>query len=108
VDDEWLTVGSANINTRGFKYEAEINAAILDKKTARDLRMRLMAEHLKIPPHEAESKLGDIDAGFQLWEDHCTANEKARKKGQVAVSNVHHFDQKAFKFWRYLVHEGVF
>ena len=68
----------------------------------------LMAKHLKIPAHEAESKLGDIDAAFQLWEDHCTANEKAWKNGQVAASNVHHFDQKAFKFWRYLVHEGVF
>jgi phosphatidylserine/phosphatidylglycerophosphate/cardiolipin synthase-like enzyme len=108
VDDEWLTVGSANINKRGFKYEAEINAAILNKKTARDLRIRLMAEHLKIPAHEAESKLGDIDAAFKIWEDHCTANEKALKNGQVAASNIHHFDQKAFKFWRYLVHEGVF
>ena len=108
VDDEWLTVGSANINKRGFRYEAEINAAILHKKTARDLRIRLMAEHLKVPAHEAETKLGDIDAAFQLWEDHCIANEQALANGQVAASNVHHFDQKAFKFWGCLVHEGVF
>jgi phosphatidylserine/phosphatidylglycerophosphate/cardiolipin synthase-like enzyme len=108
VDDEWLTVGSANINKRGFKYEAEINAAILDKKTARDLRIRLMAEHLKIPACEAESKLDDVDTAFRLWEDHCRANEKARAKAQVAASSVHHFDQNAFNFWRYLVHEGVF
>ena len=108
VDDEWLTVGSANINRRGFRYEAEINAAILNKKTARDLRIRLMAEHLKIPDRDAEAKLGDIDAAFQLWEKHCAANEQAIANGQVAASNVHHFDQKAFNFWGYLVHEGVF
>jgi phosphatidylserine/phosphatidylglycerophosphate/cardiolipin synthase-like enzyme len=108
VDDEWLTVGSANINERGFKYEAEINAAILDKKTARDLRIRLMAEHLKIPADEAPLKLGDIDAAFKLWEQHCAANEKARANGQIAASNVHHFNQKAFKFWGHLVSQGLF
>ncbi|MEJ2099478.1 MAG: phospholipase D-like domain-containing protein [Desulfobacterales bacterium] len=108
VDDEWLTVGSANINERGFKYEAEINAAILDKKTARDLRIRLMAEHLKIPAAEAPLKLGDIDAAFNLWEQHCIANQQSRTNGQMAASNVHHFNQKAFKFWGHLVNKGLF
>jgi phosphatidylserine/phosphatidylglycerophosphate/cardiolipin synthase-like enzyme len=108
VDDEWLTVGSANINERGFKYEAEINAAILDKKTAKDLRLRLMAEHLKIPADKAHSKLGDIDTAFKLWEEHCAANQQARAEGRMAASNVHHFDQKAFKFWGHLVHKGLF
>ena len=108
VDDEWLTVGSANINERGFKYEAEINAAILDKQTAKDLRIRLMAEHLKIPADDARLKLGDIDAAFNLWEQHCAANEKAKANGQMAASQVHHFNQEAFKFWGYLVHKGIF
>ena len=108
VDDVWLTVGSANINERGFKYEAEINAAILDRKTARDLRVRLMAEHLKIPGHEAESKLGDVDAAFDLWEEHCAANEKALASGQVAASNVHHFIQKSYNFPAFWVGAGVF
>jgi phosphatidylserine/phosphatidylglycerophosphate/cardiolipin synthase-like enzyme len=108
VDDEWLTVGSANINERGFKYEAEINAAILDKKTAKDLRIRLMAEHLKMPADEAQLKLGDIDAAFNLWEEHCAANQQARANRQMAASNVHHFNQEAFKFWGHLVHKGLF
>jgi phosphatidylserine/phosphatidylglycerophosphate/cardiolipin synthase-like enzyme len=108
VDDEWLTVGSANINERGFKYEAEINAAILDKKTARDLRIRLMAEHLKIPAAEAPLKLSDIDAAFNLWEQHCSANQQSRTNGQMAASNVHHFNQKAYKFWGHLVNKGLF
>jgi phosphatidylserine/phosphatidylglycerophosphate/cardiolipin synthase-like enzyme len=107
VDDVWLTVGSANINERGFKYEAEINAAILNRKTARDLRVRLMAEHLKIPGHEAESKLGDADAAFDLWEEHCAANEKARATGQVAASNVHHFVQKSYNFPAFWVGAGL-
>ena len=108
VDDVWLTVGSANINERGFKYEAEINAAILDRETARDLRVRLMAEHLKIAGHEAESKLGDVDAAFDLWEEHCAANEKARASGQVAASNVHHFIQKSYNFPAFWVGAGLF
>ena len=108
VDDEWLTVGSANINERGFKYEAEINAAILDKKTAKYLRIRLMAEHLEISADDAHLKLGDIDAAFEIWEQHCAANEKAKANGQMAASQVHHFNQEAFKFWGYLVHKGIF
>jgi phosphatidylserine/phosphatidylglycerophosphate/cardiolipin synthase-like enzyme len=108
VDDEWLTVGSANINERGFKYEAELNAAILDKQTARDLRIRLMAEHLKIPADIARLQLDDIDASFDLWEKHCAANEKAKANGQIAASSVHHFNQEAFKFWGHLVHKGLF
>jgi phosphatidylserine/phosphatidylglycerophosphate/cardiolipin synthase-like enzyme len=108
VDDVWLTVGSANINERGFKYEAEINAAILDRETARNLRVRLMGEHLKIPDQEVESKLGDVDAAFDLWEEHCAANEKARANGQVAASNVHHFVQKSYNFPAFWVGSGIF
>jgi hypothetical protein len=67
-----------------------------------------MAEHLKIPADKARLKLNDIDAAFELWEQHCAANEKAKANGQMAASQVHHFNQEAFKFWGYLVHKGIF
>lgn len=46
VDDQWLTVGSANLNNRGMRDDAELNVAVLHPQMARGLRMLLMAEHL--------------------------------------------------------------
>ena len=47
VDDLWWTVGSANLNSRGMHSDAEINIAVFDPSSARLLRRRLWAEHLR-------------------------------------------------------------
>jgi len=49
IDDEWLTVGSANLNNRGLVTDSEINAVVRDAALARDLRIDLWAEHLALP-----------------------------------------------------------
>jgi phosphatidylserine/phosphatidylglycerophosphate/cardiolipin synthase-like enzyme len=46
VDDCWSTIGSANLNNRGMRDDAEMNVATLDAKLARGLRLLLWAEHL--------------------------------------------------------------
>jgi phosphatidylserine/phosphatidylglycerophosphate/cardiolipin synthase-like enzyme len=46
VDDHWSTVGSANLNNRGMRDDAEMNVATLNAELARDLRLLLWAEHL--------------------------------------------------------------
>jgi phosphatidylserine/phosphatidylglycerophosphate/cardiolipin synthase-like enzyme len=46
VDDAWTTVGSANLNNRGMRDDAEMNVAILHADSAHDLRILLWAEHL--------------------------------------------------------------
>jgi phosphatidylserine/phosphatidylglycerophosphate/cardiolipin synthase-like enzyme len=46
VDDTWASVGSANLNMRSWSHDSELTAAVLDRAYARDLRVRLMAEHL--------------------------------------------------------------
>jgi phosphatidylserine/phosphatidylglycerophosphate/cardiolipin synthase-like enzyme len=46
VDDLWWTAGSANLNSRGMRSDAEINVAVLDPAAARQLRMTLWDEHL--------------------------------------------------------------
>jgi len=52
VDDEWLMVGSANMNDRGFVTDSELNVLIHDTDLARDLRLDLWAEHLALPRAE--------------------------------------------------------
>ncbi len=46
VDDRWSTVGSANLNNRGMRDDAEMNVSTLDAELARGLRLLLWAEHL--------------------------------------------------------------
>src|SRR5260370_7770972 len=46
VNDLWSTVGSANLNNRGMRDDAEMNVATLDTGLAHGLRLMLWAEHL--------------------------------------------------------------
>ena len=106
VDDVWLTVGSANINDRGFKTEGEINAVVLDKGLGKDLRKRLMAEHLEIEPDD--ERLDDIDTAFDLWEKHADENPKRFEQKQQPLSRVHHFIQEGLSRPPFGVGSGVF
>jgi phosphatidylserine/phosphatidylglycerophosphate/cardiolipin synthase-like enzyme len=48
VDDLWACVGSDNFNRRSWTHDSELSCAVLDDTGAfaRDLRLRLMREHL--------------------------------------------------------------
>ncbi len=48
VDDRYLSVGSCNMNNRGYLYEGELNVAVLDEAFASDARRRIFA-HLVGP-----------------------------------------------------------
>jgi phosphatidylserine/phosphatidylglycerophosphate/cardiolipin synthase-like enzyme len=52
VDDEWFSVGSANLNGRGLATDTEMNVQSIAPRVARDLRVRLWAEHLAMPAEE--------------------------------------------------------
>jgi hypothetical protein len=74
IDDVFATIGSANMNNRGFNHDAELNAFVLDgrieggvRKFARDLRTRLWAEHLGMPLTPASfAALQDIDRALDI------------------------------------------
>lgn len=106
IDDLWLTVGSANINDRGFKTEGEINAVVLDKHLAANLRLRLMAEHLELQVDDP--RLVDVDTAFDLWEQHATENPQRKKKAEMPVSRVHHFVQKGPRWNPFSIGSGIF
>jgi cardiolipin synthase len=46
VDDDWGTIGSANVADRSFREDTELNASFWHAGTARALRAELFAEHL--------------------------------------------------------------
>lgn len=53
VDDEWLTLGSANLNDHSLFNDTEVNVVALDPGLARATRLRLWAEHLECSAEEA-------------------------------------------------------
>ncbi|HVI00715.1 MAG TPA: phosphatidylserine/phosphatidylglycerophosphate/cardiolipin synthase family protein [Enhygromyxa sp.] len=106
VDDVWLTVGSANIHDRGFRSEGELNVVVLDKQLARELRKRLMAEHLEI--ELADPRLCAIETAFDLWEQHADLNPQLRERGQPPRSRVHHFVQQGLRRPPFGVGSGLF
>ena len=76
VDDVFCSIGSTNINRRGFYRDGEISAFSVpqDLRTAadnpaRDLRTRLWAEQLGLSPNMGASLLADPMAGFEFFKD---------------------------------------
>jgi phosphatidylserine/phosphatidylglycerophosphate/cardiolipin synthase-like enzyme len=65
VDDAWLTVGSANLNEHSLFNDTEANVVVRDPALAREVRLRLWAEHLERPREEID---GDPARVFdELW-----------------------------------------
>jgi phosphatidylserine/phosphatidylglycerophosphate/cardiolipin synthase-like enzyme len=49
IDDNWLTLGSANLNEHSLFNDTEMNVVCHDPGLAQQTRLRLWAEHLELP-----------------------------------------------------------
>lgn len=84
VDDIWWTAGSANLNSRGLRSDAEINISVLDAATAHDLRLRLWQEHLRPSPAE-RAALEDPRTGLKtLWASSQANLDRVRQGAALA------------------------
>jgi phosphatidylserine/phosphatidylglycerophosphate/cardiolipin synthase-like enzyme len=84
IDDVWASVGSDNFNRRSWTHDSELSCAVLDETRderapsdpagagdgarvyARDLRLRLMSEHLDRLPDASTGKPADGVDGADL------------------------------------------
>jgi phosphatidylserine/phosphatidylglycerophosphate/cardiolipin synthase-like enzyme len=64
VDDEWLTIGSANLNNHSLFNDTEVNVVAWDRDLARSTRLRLWAEHLET---SIENVQGDHVEVIDKW-----------------------------------------
>src|SRR6478609_10515989 len=60
VDDEWFTLGSANLNEHSLFNDTEMNVVTHDPGLARATRLRLWGEHLETPPRELEAAPAEL------------------------------------------------
>jgi phosphatidylserine/phosphatidylglycerophosphate/cardiolipin synthase-like enzyme len=74
VDDVFVSIGSCNLNRRGFFHDGEVNSFTIPERIkgdrdnpARALRTALWAEHLGIPPAMGASLFADPIGGYELF-----------------------------------------
>jgi phosphatidylserine/phosphatidylglycerophosphate/cardiolipin synthase-like enzyme len=65
IDDNWLTLGSANLNEHSLFNDTEMNIVAHAPELALQTRQRLWAEHLELPVSEIPAD--PIRAIDQLW-----------------------------------------
>jgi phosphatidylserine/phosphatidylglycerophosphate/cardiolipin synthase-like enzyme len=108
VDDTWATIGSDNLNRRSWTHDSELTAAVLDTELdnreptdprgdgtgarvfARDLRLRLVREHLDradgddddlIDPDDCVSALDSAADALDAW--HLDGRRGERPPGRL-------------------------
>ncbi len=81
VDDEWLTVGSANLNDHSLFNDTEVNVVTCDAAPARAARIQLWSEHLEASPHELQ---GDpVELIDSRWKPIACEQQARREAGEA-------------------------
>ena len=80
IDDDWLTIGSANLNEHSLFNDTEMNIVTHDPALARETRLRLWSEHLELPIDNLDRD--PIDAIDNIWKPISKEQLELRKAGQ--------------------------
>ncbi|MHB8577763.1 MAG: phospholipase D-like domain-containing protein [Dehalococcoidia bacterium] len=95
IDDEWLTVGSANLNDRGLVTDSEMNVVVKDPALATGLRTDLWAEHLALPRDEV-ARADPIELIDRAWTGRAAENATIRRRrdrgNRPLVCGVHSYE----------------
>jgi phosphatidylserine/phosphatidylglycerophosphate/cardiolipin synthase-like enzyme len=81
VDDRWLTVGSANLNSHSLLNDTEMNIVTDDADLARTTRERLWAEHLELPRSEVDG-IDPITLIDERWRPIAAEQLRRREAGE--------------------------
>jgi phosphatidylserine/phosphatidylglycerophosphate/cardiolipin synthase-like enzyme len=86
VDDEFVLVGSANVNQRSMSCDGEIDVGIVDEANAfaRDFRDRVWTEHLEVPP----GSLTNVPAALAAFEAAVAAGSGRVRPYSTAITPV--------------------
>jgi phosphatidylserine/phosphatidylglycerophosphate/cardiolipin synthase-like enzyme len=77
VDDEWLAIGSANLNEHSLFNDTEVDVITCDPRLARDTRLRLWEEHL-----EGDAAGDPATVVDSKWRPIASEQLERRRRGQ--------------------------
>jgi phosphatidylserine/phosphatidylglycerophosphate/cardiolipin synthase-like enzyme len=85
-DDQWLTVGSANLNDRGLVTDSEMNVVVNDPSLAIATRADLWAEHLSLAKDEVAAADPIALVDFE-WRQRAAANAAIIKSAEKPLTS---------------------
>ncbi|MHC4110941.1 MAG: phospholipase D-like domain-containing protein [Planctomycetota bacterium] len=106
VDDEWYSIGSANISYQSLKTDSEMNVAVWDSKSAKKLRQDLWKEHLEYSDsnkiqYDQEVNVDDnIEDAFEQWWFFARANRYYRMTEKKAKNRLLPLDINKYTLFR--------
>jgi phosphatidylserine/phosphatidylglycerophosphate/cardiolipin synthase-like enzyme len=83
IDDEWLTVGSANLNDHSLFNDTEMNVVTCDPELARRTRLRLWSEHLELPTERIDGPAARVVD--ELWRPIAVEQRRRAQAGAPAT-----------------------
>jgi len=102
IDDEWYSIGSANISYQSLRTDSEMNVAVWDCNGAKKLRQNLWKEHLeysdnsKIQYNEEVIIDNSIEDAFEQWWFFARANRYYRMTEEKAENRLMPLDIKKY------------
>jgi len=102
VDDEWYSIGSANVSYQSLRTDSEINVAVWDRDGAEKLRQDLWKEHLeysdnsKIQYNQEVIIDNSIEDAFEQWWLFARANRYYRMTKARAENRLMPLDIKKY------------
>ncbi len=103
IDDTWACVGSDNFNRRSWTHDSELSCAVLDADGvfARDVRLRLLREHLDraadgsqdgglVDPVAAVSEIVESAENLEAW--HESGCRGRRPPGRLRPHKIERID----------------
>jgi phosphatidylserine/phosphatidylglycerophosphate/cardiolipin synthase-like enzyme len=88
IDDSFITLGSANLNTRSMVVDSEINIASAEYKLASGARQRVWANLAGPDLNGGDGTLATVQEQFKRWADRMKDNAKKRVDGNTAQAPV--------------------
>ena len=90
VDDQWMTIGSANLDRNGTDDSSEFNLGITSADLAAKTRVQLWQEHTggSVP----RSRLADFAVGFGAWSRLARANGMRVAAGKPIVGSIYFYN----------------
>ncbi|MGH2775698.1 MAG: phospholipase D-like domain-containing protein [Actinomycetota bacterium] len=86
VDDEWLTIGSGNLNNHSLFNDSEVNVVTCNPDLALNTRLRLWAEHLELPRDQLDG--GPAEVMDKLWQPIALEQLQRREAGEPMTHRV--------------------
>src|SRR5262249_3802154 len=94
ADDVWVTIGPANLMTRSFHADTELNASLWDPAVASALRAQLLREHLG-----ADTAGTDLVSALRTFARQAHANAERRRRGEALAGLAFTIDAATYGAW---------